>query len=41
VIADEDHLHGTGAEREIRVLFGDAIFEDLHGSVPERTGFSP
>ena len=41
VIADENHLPGTAAEEEIRVLFGDAIFENLHGSATERIGFEP
>ena len=41
VIADVNHLHGTDTEREFRILFGDAIFEDLHGSVTEHIVLKP
>jgi hypothetical protein len=41
VIAHDNDLPGTGTQREIRVFLGDAVFEDLHGSVSERAGFNP
>lgn len=41
VIANVHHLLGTGAQREVRIVFGHAVFEDLHGSVAELIGFKP